>query len=47
VIAGKEQMTLAAWEGNIRGRWPHEEYTKLTEVQEEMIAVLSQVCEMV
>ncbi len=47
VIAGKEQMMLAAWEGSIRGRWPHEEYTELTEVQEEMIAVLSQVCETV
>ena len=43
IHAGKQQMMLATWEGNIRGRWPKDEYVKLTEVQEEMIAVLSQV----
>jgi hypothetical protein len=43
VFAGKEQMVLASWEGGIRGRWPKEDYVKLTEVQEEMIAVLAQV----
>jgi hypothetical protein len=36
-------MMLATWEGNIRGRWPKDEYFKLTEVQEEIIAVLAQV----
>ena len=41
--ANKQQMMLATWEGNIRGRWPKDEYFKLTEVQEEMIAVLAQV----
>ena len=46
VQAGKQQMMLASWEGGIRGRWPLEEYAKLTEVQEEMIAVLAQVCDM-
>ena len=46
VQAGKEQMMLASWEGGIRGRWPLEEYAKLTEVQEEMIAVLAQVGDM-
>ncbi|KAI0297584.1 hypothetical protein B0F90DRAFT_1819180 [Multifurca ochricompacta] len=35
-------MMLASWEGGIRGRWPQEEYSKLTEVQEEMIGVLAQ-----
>lgn len=45
IQAGKQHMMLAAWEGNIRGRWPKDEYAKLTEVQEEMIAVLSQVCD--
>jgi hypothetical protein len=44
VLAGKEQMMLASWEGGIRGHWPKDEYLKLTEIQEEMIAVLSQVC---
>ena len=44
IQAGKQQMMLASWEGSVRGRWPKEEYVKLTEVQEEMIAVLSQVC---
>jgi len=43
IHAGKQQMMLATWEGNIRGRWSKDEYIKLTEVQEEMIAVLSQV----
>ena len=43
VHAGKQQMMLATWEGNIRGRWPKDEYFKLLQVQEEMIAVLSQV----
>lgn len=43
IHAGKQQMMLATWEGNVRGRWPKDEYFKLTEVQEEMIAVLSQV----
>ena len=43
VQAGKQQMMLASWEGSIRGRWPKGEYIKLMEVQEEMIAVLSQV----
>ena len=45
VHANKQQMMLASWEGSIRGRWPKEEYVKLTEVQEEIIAVLSQVCD--
>jgi len=36
---------LASWEGGIRGHWPLDEYVKLTEVQEEMIAVLAQVCD--
>ena len=43
VQADKQQMMLASWEGSIRGRWPKHEYVKLLEVQEEMIAVLSQV----
>jgi hypothetical protein len=45
ILASKQQMMLASWEGSVRGRWPHEEYIKLTEVQEDMIAVLSQVCD--
>lgn len=45
IQAGKQHLMLASWEGSIRGRWPKEEYVKLTEVQEEMIAVLSQVCD--
>jgi len=43
IQAGKQQMMLASWEGSIRGRWPRDEYIKLTEVQDEMVAVLSQV----
>ncbi|KAI9512001.1 hypothetical protein F5148DRAFT_1280228 [Russula earlei] len=42
ILAGKEQMRLASWEGGIRGRWAEEEYVKLTEVQEEIVAVLAQ-----
>ena len=43
--SNKQQMMLASWEGSIRGRWPQEEYVKLTEVQEEIIAIISQVCD--
>ena len=43
IQAGKQQMLLASWEGSVRGRWPKDEYMKLIEVQEEMVAVLSQV----
>ena len=43
--SNKQQMMLASWEGSIRGRWPQEEYVKLTEVQEEITAILSQVCD--
>ncbi|KAI0254490.1 hypothetical protein BJV78DRAFT_1338541 [Lactifluus subvellereus] len=42
ILAGKQYMMLASWEGGIRGHWPQEEYAKLTEVQEEMVAVLAQ-----
>jgi hypothetical protein len=45
ILAGKQHMMLASWEGGIRGHWPQEEYAKLTEVQEEMVAVLAQVCD--
>lgn len=44
IQSNKQQMMLASWEGSIRGRWPQEEYAKLMDVQEEIIAVLSQVC---
>ena len=43
VLNGKQEMMTAAWEGNIRGRWPHHEYTRLAEIQEDMIGVLAQV----
>ena len=43
ILAGKQEMMHASWEGNIRGRWPQDEYAKLTEIQEDMIGVLSQV----
>jgi len=42
ILAGKQEMMHASWEGNIRGRWPQNEYAKLTEIQEDMIGVLSQ-----
>lgn len=42
ILAGKQQMMLASWEGNVRGRWPQDEYAKLIEIQEDMIGVLSQ-----
>jgi Aromatic acid exporter family member 2 len=44
IMASKQYMMIASWEGRIRGRWPQKEYAKLTEVQEEIVAVLSQVC---
>ncbi len=43
ILPGKQQIMLAAWEGNIRGRWQREEYAKLTEIEEDMIGVLAQV----
>ena len=43
VVTEKQEMMTAAWEGNIRGRWPHAEYIKITEIEEDMIGVLSQV----
>jgi len=42
VVTEKQEMMTAAWEGNIRGRWPHAEYIKITEIEEDMIGVLSQ-----
>ncbi|KAI0266395.1 hypothetical protein BC834DRAFT_969434 [Gloeopeniophorella convolvens] len=38
----KEMAQWARWEGSIRGHWPYEEYNRLTEVQQEMVAVFSQ-----
>jgi len=37
----KEMAGWARWEGNVRGHWPYEEYNRLTDIQEEMIAVLA------
>jgi len=39
----KETARGARWEGNVRGHWPYEEYNRLVDVQEEMVAVLAQV----
>lgn len=39
----KEIAGSARWEGNVRGHWPYEEYNRLIDVQQEMIAVLAQV----
>ncbi|KAJ6538107.1 hypothetical protein B0H19DRAFT_1079182 [Mycena capillaripes] len=33
---------LAKWEGSIRGKWPAAEYTRLVDVQVEMIVILAQ-----
>ncbi|KAJ7132494.1 hypothetical protein C8R44DRAFT_978049 [Mycena epipterygia] len=38
----RELTELAKWEGSIRGKWPAAEYTKLLDVQVEMIASLAQ-----
>jgi hypothetical protein len=38
----KETAVSARWEGNVRGHWPYEEYNRLIDVQQEMIAVLAQ-----
>lgn len=40
----KEMAGWARWEGSVRGHWPYEEYNKLTDIQEEMIAVFAHVC---
>jgi hypothetical protein len=39
----KETAGSARWEGNVRGHWPHGEYDRLIDVQQEMIAILAQV----
>lgn len=40
----KEMAGWARWEGNVRGHWPYEEYNRLTDIQQEMIAVFGHVC---
>jgi hypothetical protein len=45
ILVGKQYMMFASWEGGTCGRWPQEEYSKLVEVQEEMVAVLARVCD--
>lgn len=37
------QTAMAVWEGNVRGRWPREDYIKLTSTMSNMTASLSQV----
>lgn len=44
ILATKQMTAMAKWEGSVRGKWPVEEYEKLTEVQGEMISGLAQVC---
>lgn len=39
----RELTDLAKWEGGIRGAWPSEEYTRLGDVQIEMVSALAQV----
>lgn len=40
------QLTgMATWEGNIRGKWPAEEYNALLNVESEMLIGLAQVCD--
>jgi len=39
----KDTAELARWEGNVRGHWPYREYSRLIDVQQEMIASLAQV----
>jgi hypothetical protein len=39
----RELTGLAKWEGSIRGKWPSAEYTRLVNVQAEMIVSLGQV----
>jgi Aromatic acid exporter family member 2 len=39
----RETARWARWEGNVRGRWPYEEYNRLVDVQLDMVAVLAQV----
>jgi hypothetical protein len=43
VAATKDLTDLARWEGGIRGHWPHEQYTRLSDVQAMMIRNLAQV----
>ncbi|KAJ6610792.1 hypothetical protein B0H10DRAFT_2059028 [Mycena sp. CBHHK59/15] len=38
----RELTELAKWEGSIRGKWPAADYTKLVDIQGDMIASLAQ-----
>ena len=40
----KEMAGWARWEGSVRGHWPYEEYNRLTDIQQEMVAVFAHVC---
>ncbi|KAF8273497.1 hypothetical protein EI94DRAFT_1826225 [Lactarius quietus] len=37
----KEMAGWARWEGSVRGHWPYEEYNRMTDIQQEMIAVFA------
>lgn len=37
------QTAMAVWEGNVRGRWPREDYNKLCNTMSDMVASLTQV----
>jgi len=39
----KDIARWARWEGNLRGHWPYEEYDRLIDIQQEMVAVFAQV----
>jgi hypothetical protein len=37
----KEMAGWARWEGSVRGHWPYEEYNRLIDIQQEMVAVFA------
>lgn len=41
IQAVRTSTMLAKWEGSIRGRWPSDQYTRLADVQSEMVANLA------
>jgi hypothetical protein len=43
IQTAKQMTELAKWEGNIRGKWPIEEYQALIEAELQMISGLAQV----
>lgn len=39
----RQRTDIAKWEGNLRGKWPYEQYSRLVTIQNNMLTSLGQV----